>query len=703
MRKFIRILVWLVGILVALIVVAAVVLPLVVDPNDYKDDIAAAVQAGTGRKLTIEGDLGLSVFPWLALEIGPTRLANAEGFSGRPFAAVRKASIRIKLLPLLRKQVEMDTVVLDGLQVSLETRDDGRTNWADLTARAGAEPEPEPQAETQEAAPDGGLALAGLAIGGVEISDADVLYDDRQAGSRYQVEGLNLSTGAIAPGAKVPVELSLRLAVAEPPVQGPLNFTGQVTLSGDRQTLTLAQAELKTDLTGDGLPGGAFASRLGFDATLDLATGGLQIPKLVAELLGLTLEASVTGRQLFTEPAINADVEVAPFAPRKLVEALGQPLPEVADKEVLGKADASLKLAATADSAQVSDLLVQLDDSTLKGSAAVSQFARPAVRFDLSLDGIDVDRYLPPPADEPPAPAPAPVTPAAAVAAGAELFPVETLRSLNVAGSLTVDKLKVSGLSISDLLMKLAAKGGQLRVHPAQARLYQGSYAGDMRLDVRGARPKISLDERLDGIQIGPLLKDLQGKDRLTGATRARATLTATGQTPEALKQSLGGNIDFAFTDGAVKGFNLAALIRTASARLKGETPPADQGPDQTDFSELTGTASVTGGVISNNDLEAKSPLLRVQGKGQVDLNREALDYLLTAKVVGSLKGQGGKELDELTGVPIPVQITGSFDKPKYKVRLDKALKESAEEKVKEKLEKKLEKKFGDQFKGLFQ
>jgi len=115
----------------------------------------------------------------------------------------------------------------------------------------------------------------------------------------------------------------------------------------------------------------------------------------------------------------------------------------------------------------------------------------------------------------------------------------------------------------------------------------------------------------------------------------------------------------------------------------------------------VTGTASVTNGVISNKDLAAKSPLLRVQGEGQVDLNREALDYLLTTKVVGSLKGQGGKTLDELQGVSIPVQISGTFAKPDYKVRLDKVLKESTEQKVKEKLEKKLEKKFGDQFKGL--
>jgi AsmA protein len=284
------------------------------------------------------------------------------------------------------------------------------------------------------------------------------------------------------------------------------------------------------------------------------------------------------------------------------------------------------------------------------------------------------------------------------------------LRALDIDGSVKIDRLKAFQLNSTDILMTLKAKDGRVRVHPARASMYQGSYTGDIGLDVSGKQPKISLNEKLAGVQVGPLLKDLTGDDKLSGATRAGAVLTTGGQTPEALKRNLNGNLEFAFTDGAVKGFNLAALIRNAQARLQGETPPADQGPNQTDFSEMTGTAKVTNGVISNNDLKAQSPLLRVEGKGDVDLPGESLDYLLTAKIVGSLEGQGGKKLDDLKGVAIPVQISGPFAKPDYQVRLDRALKDAAQDKVKEKLEKKLDKQIekgldkelGDQLKGLF-
>ena len=386
MGKLLRIVAYILGALVLLIVIAAIVVPLVIDPNDYKDDIAAAVEAQTGRKLVMDGDLGLSVFPWLAVEIGPTRLANAPGFSDRPFAAVKEVSVRIKLLPLLHREVQMDTVVLDGLQVSLETRADGSNNWADLAANE--ETKPAPEAETGEA-PGDGLALAGLAIGGVDISDANVIWDDRQQDARYEIADLSLRTGAITPGATVPVELGMQIDASQPPVKGPVNFSGKVTLSDDRQTLQVAKAELTTDLKGEGVPGGALKSRVGFDSTVNLASGDLQVPKLVIEALGLTIDATVQGKRLIDAPVINADVKVKEFAPRQLIEALGQPLPEVADASVLGKADASLKLAATADSAKLSDLRVHLDDSSIDGSASVSNFAKPAIRFELHLDKIE--------------------------------------------------------------------------------------------------------------------------------------------------------------------------------------------------------------------------------------------------------------------------------------------------------------------------
>ncbi len=698
MGKLFRWLGWGLGIVVVLIVAAVIVIPLVVDPNDFKPQIAEAVESNTGRQLSMPGDLGLSVFPWLGLELGATSLANAPGFSDRPFAQVEAVQVKVKLLPLLRKELQMDTVVLKGLKVSLETDAVGKTNWDDLAAGK-AEPAEEPSESAEQASE---VALAGLAIGGVEITDANLLWDDQSTGAQYRVEQVSLETGAIAPGEAVPVRLQLHLSAKEPEIAGPVEFSGTVALSDDNQVVQLDAARLTTDLAGAGLPGGGLKSKLGFDTRVDLAAQTLDVAGLALDILGLRLEGGVKGKDILGDAAaFSGELRIKEFVPREVIQALGQPLPEVSDPKVLGRADGQLQLAATRDSLTVPQLKFRLDDSTLKGDLRVSQFAKPAIRFALHLDDIDVDRYLPPRSEEP-----TPVPPTTAAAAGAQLIPVETLRGLNVNGKLTIDRLKAAQLRSTDIVMQLVAKDGLVRVHPASANMYQGQYQGDVMLDVRGKQPKVSLNEKLAGVQVGPLLKDMLGEARLSGATQATARLTAAGQTPDEFKQSLNGNLAFAFTEGAVQGINLAGLIRKAQAQLSGQPLPAESGPNQTDFSELRGTATVTNGVIRNQDLTAKSPLLRIEGKGSVDLPQEALDYLVTAKVVGSLEGQGGKGLADLRGVAIPVQVAGSFAKPTYKVRLDEALRGTAEQKVKEKVQEKvqekLEKQFGDSLKGLF-
>ena len=697
MGKLLRVIAYALGGLLLLLVAAAIILPLVVDPNDFKDEISQAVESKTGRVLTIEGDIGLSVFPWLGLEIGPTSLSNAPGFSAAPFAGMDEVQVRIKLLPLLRKELEMDTVVLKGLQVSLETDAQGKTNWEDL-AGAGAPAEPAPADEKQPSA--GEMTLAGLAIGGVEITDAGVIWDDQQAAARYEISGLNLLTGAIAPGQAVPVELELLVDSAQPRLSGPLAFAGTIALSDGSQTVTLTEANLETDLAGDTLPGGQLKSELGFNTSLNLEAQTLAVSDLVLKALGLQLEGQLNGTAVLGDAAFDGEIRIGEFNPRDVIQALGQPVPEVSDPEVLSRAEAALQLAATKDSVSLSNIQLKLDDSTIKGGLKVANFTKPAIRFGLHLDQIDVDRYLPPQSEQPPVP------PTTAAAAGAQMIPVETLRALDVDGELTIDQLKAAQLRSSDIRMKLVAREGVVRVHPASASMYQGKYQGDIKLDVRGKQPKISMNETLAGVQVGPLLKDLTGKDSLTGKTEAKATLVTSGQTPDDFKKTLNGKIAFAFTDGAVKGFNLAAMIRKAQAQISGQPAPAETEPNQTDFSEITGTASVINGIVQNRDLMAKSPLLRVEGTGDVDLPQESLDYLVTAKVVGSLEGQSGKGMTDLKGVPIPVQLSGTFTEPKYKIRLDKALKESAEKKVQKKLGKELEKRgLGDQvdqLKGLF-
>jgi len=705
MGKFLKIILGLVAIVAVLIVVLAIVLPFIIDPNDFKNQIATAVQENTGRTLNIDGDISLSVFPWLGLEIGPTRLSNAQGFGEQPMASMQKVQVRVKLLPLLHKQLKMDTIKLSGLRLELGKDASGRSNWEDLLGKSG-EKTKTGAGHPGEAA---GSPLAGLAIGGVEVTDARVLWDDRATGSRYELNELSFTTGAIDPGKPFDLDLHFGMNATKPAITGQTDLSGKVLIAESLQAVSLDDTELKLDLKGGDLPGGRLRLSLATDIAIDLERHTLEIPKLVLETLGLKVSGKASGNGIGGEdPHLSGTLSVAEFVPRDVIKALGQETPVTADGAVLGKAGAALQWEASGRHVAATSLQFQLDDTHVNGRLGVDNFANPAIDFALQADQIDLDRYLPPPAKNVPV---APATPAATAVGGAEALPVEALRGLNLTGTVKLGTLKAYNLRSTDIEFTIKSRDGLLRVHPAVASLYQGQYSGDVSLDVRGKTPQLSLDEHVKGIQVGPLLKDLSGDDKLSGTGNVDVQLSGSGAAPEQLRRTLNGNAAFSFTNGSLKGVNIASLLRTAQAKLQGQPPPADDQPNQTEFTELQGTATVTDGVIRNNDLSAKSPLLRINGEGQVSLPAETIDYLLTTKIVGSLKGQGGKGLDELKGVAIPVRISGTFSKPTYTPDLAAALGDVARDKAKEKIEKKTQKllkgKLGDEstkqlLKGLF-
>jgi AsmA protein len=697
MGKLIKIILGLVGAIILLVVAIAIALPFLIDPNDYKDRIATLVEEKTGRALTIEGDIGLSVFPWLGLDIGPTRLSNAQGFGEQPMASMENVQVRVKLVPLLSKQLEMDTVKLDGLRLRLGKDASGRNNWQDLQG--------EPAAEKEVEAP--GTALAGLAIGGVQVTDAEVLWEDKAAGSRYVIDDLAFNTGAIEPGKAFDLDLQFLVESTEPAMAGHFDLQGEVLVAPSLQAVDISGTSLKLDLKGAGIPAGQMDLTLSTDIALDLEAQTLNMPQLIVETLGLKLTGNASGSAIGgDDPRFKGTLAVDEFVPRKVIKALGQAVPETADATVLGKAGARLDWEASTRHAAANTLKFQLDDTTLNGSVRIDEFSKPAIGFKLQADQIDLDRYLPPPSEDAKAVA---ATPAAAAAGGAGALPVDTLRGLNLSGTLKLASLKAYNLRSTDIEFTVKANNGLLRINPAGAKMYGGQYRGDITVDARKDTPVLSLNEKVSGVQAGPLLKDLTGDDKLLGTANLQATLKGRGATPEQLRQTLNGNAAFAFTDGAVKGVNIASLIRNAQAKLKGQPAPSDNLPNQTDFAELRGTATVTNGVVRNNDLSLQSPLLRVTGEGEVSLPDETIDYLLTTKIVGSIEGQGGKGLGELKGVAIPVRIGGTFSKPSYTPDIGAALSEGAKAKVEEKVEEKkeelkqkVEEKLQDKLKGLF-
>jgi AsmA protein len=241
-----------------------------------------------------------------------------------------------------------------------------------------------------------------------------------------------------------------------------------------------------------------------------------------------------------------------------------------------------------------------------------------------------------------------------------------------------------------------------LKVNPLKLDLYEGRARGAATLDVTRDTPRLRSKLDVSGVQAEPLLRDLTGQALMTGKGNVRADITAKGDSADAIKRTLNGTTGLVFKNGAVNGINVAKIIREASARLKGKSIPEVTEANKTDFTELSATATITNGVVNNDDLKLKSPLIRIAGRGSASLPAETLDYTVDATVVGSLKGEGGRSAEELKGLTVPVKIAGSFSDPQIGPDMEALAKEGArqlsdkhKDKATKKARKSLEKKLG--------
>ena len=242
--KLLRFIAWLLLVLVGLVVAGAVALLLFVHPNDYKDEISGLVKEKTGRELTIEGDIQLSVFPWLGITLGRMELGNAAGFGPQPFAQVESAAVKVKLLPLLRKQVEMDTIVLQGLTLRLAVDRTGRSNWQDMGRTPEAKPKHAGGAD-HGAAPGG--VLAALSIAGLDVKGARIDWRDERDGTEITVTDLALRGSHFTPGQPFGLELQGNLASTHPPLKGPFTLSTQATFQPETQQYRLDDLVINTE------------------------------------------------------------------------------------------------------------------------------------------------------------------------------------------------------------------------------------------------------------------------------------------------------------------------------------------------------------------------------------------------------------------------------------------------------------------------
>lgn len=623
------------------------------DPNDYRETISSQVKAETGRILSLDDDLELQLFPWIGVKLGAVRLSGPPNFGDAPFIAIHSASIKARLLPLLQQRIEVDTIILDGLVANLITNANGDNNWDFSQTDAQSATAPEQGSNLSERPKTSSAILANLAINGIDISNATLIWSDAQNQNDIKLESFSLKTSAIKPNN--PIAIKLETTVSGSPLPGQslnLTLSTHLTISDDIQSLKLDQ--------------------------LHIQSGDLQLSALIE------VEANLASNQF------SGQIALTPFNPKPLLGQLAIKLPTMSDPAALSKISADISLTGDPSQISINKLAIKLDDTSVTGTAKHQLKPNSFSTFTLAIDQLDLDRYLAPASDQSPTKQSNSATNTATTTLD---LPLDALRSLDLNGQLDIGALTVAGLHTKNITTRLSAAKGLIQLAPVEAELYQGKTKGQLQLDARSAQPDFSIKQQLTGFQAKPFMHDLLDSELVSGQANLDLALRTQGNTIDHLISNLNGNTQFTFTDGAIKGINVADRVRQAQAKLEKRAVP-DQALQQTDFTTLSANIIFTNGVASNDDLKAMAPFLRLGGKGSANLNTMTMDYHLSATIVKEDKGQGGSDLDALRGKTIPIRIQGPLSQPAIKLDssvIKNQIKEKAQQKITDQVEQKTE------------
>ena len=681
MGRLVRILLFALAGAVGLTVVAAVALFLFFDPNDFRDDISAQVKTATGRDLVIEGDLSLSVFPWIAVNIGRTQLGNAEGFGDEPFLSFEEARLSVRLAPLLFQQtVSIGTATLDSFSLNLQVAANGSNNWDDLAETGEAAP---PAEETADTADTGDMQT--LDIAEIQLSDASISFRDAHAGTANTISGLSLATSGIAAGEPFDIDAEFDFSADPGGVSGHLEFSSTMTLSEGSEQLSMRDFIIEGQL--DGVAAETTEYRFSAPAIdVDMSADRVTMGKMELSLLGLDMSADVEPYSYSTlRPKMTLQVE--PFSPKELMQTVGIDAPPTADPDALTRVSFSAKAEVTGTAIALTSMTLELDDTKMTGTLSVPLTEQGAYQFDLAADDVNVDRYM------------APAVAGGGTSAASEddiEIPVDLIRTLKAKGSMRLDRAFLSGMTFENMTLGVNSANGQLRMYPISAELYGGTYKGDVRINASGDIPSISVNENVEGVQLEPLAQAMFEQENITGTIAGSFKLSGSGNMLSDIRRDLDGTMAFSLADGAWEGTDVWHELRSAYALLKQRPAPEPTLPARTEFSNVRMTGPVKDGVFSNNDLIAELPFLQMTGNGIVDLAEGQIDYSMQARVLEQpefVDAASEEELKDFTEAVIPLRVTGPLADPSIQPDIEAMLQaelKRAVEKEADKLKKKL-------------
>lgn len=665
----------------ALLIIAAFSVPFFIPKSVYKNQIENAATNALQRDVTLAGDVKISVFPRISASVEQVSVANPDGFATPNMIEAGALRGSVKWMPLLSRRVDVQEIAFVDADVFLQRKADGNTNWEFASSKEASPP------------PEGTNGSFDAGIESAILKNASLTFQDDQSGETYKLSELDLEASlrgmdqplsATASGRfqeqaftidiwldapealtrNLPAQARLDLAsdLANIKYDGSVQLGDAPSLNGTFETVVADLAALTQQFELD-VPARSALGRL---QVAGKASGALDSPSLTE--LKLTHDSDLLSASYEGSVSLNGDGTVAgtlSIASDRMRDLLSAAAIELAPGDTLQTFAVSGTANGTFKSVMVNNLNLSLDALRGTGQAGIDVSATtPRIIGDLSVPALDLTPFMGEPDPE--------KTNQGIQPWSDETLELSGLKSVNANLSLEVGSLTIGDVELTDAVMDVDLTDGLLTADLSQFKAFSGLWLGKLTVDARPATPKVGFDMQGQNVAVANLLGTLAGFDSLTGTGQFKVSAQSSGTSIDAIMQAIDGEVSTSLSDGVVKGLNVAALVRSASslkqAIATGSIQELNFGEAlsqnaETDFSSFNTVLKVNDGVANVDVMKLLSPILGVDGTGQINLAAQSMDLRLATSVDKSAQGQGS--VVQLNGIPVPIRISGAWTNPK--------------------------------------
>ncbi|WP_172296363.1 AsmA family protein [Pseudoruegeria sp. HB172150] len=599
-------------VLVALVIVLGVGLLLL--PADRIARIATdQFEVATGRQMTVEGPVRPTLWPTLGISTGPVTIANAEWSQQGPMLTAESLNVGVDPMALIRGDVRITGVDVQGPRVQLEIAADGRANWDMRAAAADVV-----AAATSDAGEGGPVAssttLPAFSLDEARLSAGNLVYLDNRSGQRFELSE---------------IDVNLRL----PDFNGLAELDLSAVTQGQRLSVTGAV---------DG-----FSAFLGSGAVPVTLTAGIGDASLSFDGRAGLAPMAIGGQVSADFPDIATVFRAANMAAPNIPRGLGRSAKIDGEVTVTEDSRATLRNAS-----------VQLDQNIMRTAMDVAlRGERPRITAQITAGALDLSGLT---ADE--------AAGGTESAAGWSRTPIDVsaLQAADAEIALTADSIDLGDAQLGRTNLLTRLESGRMVTEIRELAAYGGQFAGNAVVNSRGGL-STRVDLKGTDVALQPLLTQFAGYDRLLTTGDVSVNMLGVGNDMHTLMNSLEGQGSVSFGKGELRGLDLVGMLRTLDTSYVG----AGQ---KTIFDSISASFNVKNGVLRNDDLAFKAPLVTATGKGSVGIGAQTLDYRLFPVLLESAGG----------GLKVPLNITGTWANPRFQLDLDELVKQQYGDEIEE-------------------